>query len=68
MPEDQRYNRLIKESKLLIKKIAYEAETTLVNLTVPYYANIQKDGRTLLKEFVTSPVDISTDHHNKPLL
>lgn len=70
MPEDQRYNRLKKESKLLIniiKMIAYRAETTLLNLLRPYYANNEKDGRTLLKEIFTSPADLYPDYQNNTL-
>lgn len=70
MPDGQRYNRLKKESKLLIniiKMMAYRAETALVNLTSPHYANFQKDGRTLLKEIFTSPADICPDYKHKTL-
>lgn len=70
MPEEKRYNRLKKESKLLIniiKMIAYRAETALLNLIKPYYANNEKDGRTLLKEIFTSPADIYPDYENKTL-
>jgi len=70
MPEDKRYNRLMKESKLLIniiKMIAYRAETTLLNLLRPHYANNQKDGRTLLKEIFTTPADLYPDYQNNTL-
>ena len=70
MPEDKRYNRLKKESKLIIniiKMIAYRAETTLLNLIRPHYINHHKDGRTLLKEIFTTPADITPDYQNKTL-
>ena len=70
MSDDKRYNRLKKESKLLInliKMIAYRAETTLLNLIRPYYKNHDKDGRTLLKEIFTTPADITPDYNNKTL-
>lgn len=70
MPEEKRYNRQKKESKLLIniiRMIAYRAETAMTNLIRPYYANSGKDGRTLLKEIFTSPADIYPDYENKTL-
>lgn len=68
--ENKQYNRLKKESKLLIniiKMIAYRAETTLVNLIKPYYVNNDKDGRTLIKEIFTTPADIYPDYENKTI-
>lgn len=70
MPEEERYNRQKKESKLLIniiKMMAYRAETAMANLIRPHYANSDKDGRTLLKEIYTSPADIIPDYENKTL-
>src|SRR5690606_2616550 len=70
MPKDKRYNRQKKESKLLIniiKMMAYRAETAMVNLVRPHYANSDKDGRTLLREIFTSPADIFPDYGNKTL-
>ena len=52
MPEEKRYNRLKKESKMfmnIIKMIAYRAETVLVNLIRPFYNNHENDKRQIIK-------------------
>lgn len=70
MPDDKRYNRLKRESKLLIniiKMIAYRSETALLSFTKPYYANNEKDGRTLLKEIFTTQADIHPNYECKTL-
>jgi hypothetical protein len=70
MPEDKRYNKLKKESKLfinIIKMIAYRAETTLVNLIAPYYKNVEKDGRMLIKELLQTDADILPNYKDNTL-
>ena len=70
MPETQRYNKLKKESKLfinIIKMIVYRAETALVNLIVPYYKNVEKDGRMLIKGLLQTDADILPDYVNNTL-
>jgi len=70
MPEDKRYNKLKKESKLfinIIKMIAYRAETTLANLIAPYYKNAEKDGRMLIKELLQTDADILPDYKDNTL-
>ena len=70
MPETQRYNKLKKESKLfinIIKMIVYRAETALVNLIAPYYKNVEKDGRMLIKGLLQTNADILPDYVNNTL-
>jgi len=70
MPEIKRYNKLKHESKLFmntVKMIAYRAETSLLNLIKPYYKNIEKDGRQVIKEILKSDADIIPDYHNNTI-
>jgi hypothetical protein len=70
MPEEKRYNRLIKGSKLfmnIIKIIAYRAETALFNNLPGIYANAEKEGRMLLKEIFTTPADIIPNYQKQTL-
>ena len=70
MPEGKRYNKLKTESKLFmntIKMIAYRAETAIVNLICPYYANSEKEGRMLVKEIIQSDADLMPDYQNNLL-
>lgn len=70
MPEQVRYNKLKTESKLFIntiKMIAYRAETALLNQIKPFYNDIDKDGRMLIKQILKSDADIKPDYKNKIL-
>ncbi len=70
MPEQVRYNKLKTESKLFIntvKMIAYRAETALLNQIKPFYKDIDKDGRMLIKQILQSDADIKPDYENKIL-
>ena len=70
MPEEQRYNKLKTESKLLInivRMIAYRAETALYNMMGPVYANNDKEGRMLVKAILSSPADLHPDTENQTL-
>lgn len=70
MPEQVRYNKLKTDSKLFIntiKMIAYRAETALLNQIRPFYNDIDKDGRMLIKQILKSDADIKPDYENKIL-
>ncbi|MBI4649488.1 MAG: hypothetical protein HY738_23530 [Bacteroidia bacterium] len=70
MPENVRYNKLKKESKLfinIIKIIAYRAETALTNMIAPYYKNAYKEGRMLIKELFQADADLLPDYENNTL-
>lgn len=70
MPEEKRYNKLKTESKLfinIIRMIAYRAETVLLNLLGPVYANNEKEGRMLVKSILSSDADIDPDPINNTL-
>lgn len=70
MPENKRYNRLKKESKIFmntIKMIAYRAETALFNTIKPFYKNTDKDGRQIIKDIFTADADLIPDYTNNTL-
>ena len=70
MPEEKRYNRLKKESKMfmnIIKMIAYRAETALVNLIIPVYINHQNDKRQIIQTMLASSANLEPDYKNSIL-
>lgn len=70
MPEQMRYNRLKKESKMfmnIIKMIAYRAETALFNLIKPFYKNQEKDGRQIIQAILSSSANLQPDYQNNIL-
>lgn len=70
MPEQIRYNRLKKESKMfmnIIKMIAYRAETALFNLIRPFYKNNEKDGRQIIQTILSSNANLQPDYQNNTL-
>jgi hypothetical protein len=70
MPEQIRYNRLKKESKMfmnIIKMIAYRAETALFNLIKPFYNNNEKDGRQIIQTILSSAANLQPDYQNNKL-
>ncbi len=70
MPEEMRYNRLKKESKMfmnIIKMIAYRAETALFNLIKPFYNNQEKDGRQIIQTILSSSANLQPDYDNNIL-
>lgn len=70
MPEEKRYNRLKKESKMfmnIIKMIAYRAETSLANLIRPYYKNHEKDRRQIIQTILASSASLQPDYENNIL-
>jgi hypothetical protein len=70
MPKDQRYNKLIQESKKLknaIVMIDYRAESALYNVLAEIYKDAKKDGRQILQEIFTSDADMIPDYQNNIL-
>jgi len=70
MPEEQRYNKLIQESKKLknaIIMVAYRAESALYNTMSEFYKSTEKEGRVILKEIFTSDADMIPDYENNKL-
>ena len=71
MPEQQRYNKLIQESKKLknaIVMIDYRAESALYNILVEVYKDAKKDGRQILQEIFTSDADMIPDYQKEILI
>ena len=70
MPKDQRYNKLIQESKKLknaIVMIDYRAESALYNVLAEIYKDAKKDGRQILQEIFTSDADMIPDYQKNIL-
>lgn len=70
MPNEQRYNKLIQESKKLknaIVMIDYRAESALYNILAEVYKDAKKDGRQILQEIFTSDADMIPDYRNNTL-
>ena len=70
MPKEQRYNKLLQESKKLkntIVMIDYRAESALYNILAEVYKDAKKDGRQILQEIFTSDADMIPDYQNNIL-
>ena len=70
MPPQQRYNKLIIESKKLknaIIMVVYRAESALYNTMSEFYKSTEKEGRIILKEIFTSDADMIPDYKNHTL-
>ena len=70
MPEDTKFNKLKKESKMFknaILMVSYRAETTMYNLLGEFYKGAQKEGRMLLKNIFSSDADLIPNHNNNTL-
>lgn len=70
MPPQQRYNKLMIESKKLknaIIMVAYRAESALYNTLSEFYKSAEKEGRVILKEIFTSDADMIPDYKNHTL-
>lgn len=70
MPGEQRYNKLIQESKKLkyaIIMLVYRAESTLYNIMPGFYKSSQNEGRVILKVIFTSDADMIPDYKNNTL-
>jgi hypothetical protein len=70
MPQEQRYNKLMTESKKLknaIIMLVYRAESALYNTLSEFYKSTEKEGRVILKEIFTSDADMIPDYKNHAL-
>ena len=70
MPQEIRYNRLNKESKILmnvLKMICYRAETAFANLLAPHYKRAHQEIRMLVKTVINTPVNMNVDPINEEL-
>jgi hypothetical protein len=70
MPENIRYNRLNKESKILmnvLKMICYRAETAFANLMAPHYKRSSQEIRMLIKSIINTPVNMEVNHDKEEL-
>lgn len=70
MPPQQRYNKLMIESKKLknaIIMVVYRAESALYNTLSEFYKATDKEGRVILKEIFTSDADMIPDYKNHTL-
>ncbi|MDP3914197.1 MAG: hypothetical protein Q8R96_10730, partial [Bacteroidota bacterium] len=70
MPPQQRYNKLMIESKKLknaIIMVVYRAESALYNTLSEFYKATDKEGRVILKEIFTSDADMIPDYENHTL-
>ena len=70
MPEQNRYDKLKTESKLLmnvIKMICYRAETSVAQWMSPYLAKAENEKRMVVKQIIQSNADLPPDYDNKTL-
>jgi hypothetical protein len=70
MPENQRYNKLKTESKLLmnvIKMICYRAESAVASILAPFLENADNEKRMLVKQIIESNADIIPDYQKNTL-
>jgi hypothetical protein len=70
MPQQERYNKLKTESKLLmnvIKMICYRAESSVAQWIAPYLAKAENEKRMVVKQIIQSNADITPDYKMKTL-
>jgi len=70
MPQQQRYNKLKTESKLLmnvIRMICYRAESSVAQWITPYLAKAENEKRMVVKQIIQSSADLTPDYDNKTL-
>lgn len=70
MPDQQRYNKLKTESKILmnvIKMICYRAESALAAILAPSLANAEKEKRMVVKQIIRSNADVIPDYNTQTL-
>ncbi|HOY33416.1 MAG TPA: hypothetical protein PKW80_16170 [Bacteroidales bacterium] len=71
MPQQERYNKLKTESKLLMnvkKMICYKAESSVAQWIVPYLAKGEDEKRMVVKQIIKSRVDLKPDHIDQTLI
>ncbi|MEJ7678280.1 MAG: putative transposase [Segetibacter sp.] len=70
MPDQNRYNKLKQESKMLmniIKMICYRAETAVANELAADLYNAKDEKRMLVKQIIQNNADLLPDYENKTL-
>lgn len=70
MPQQERYNKLKTESKLLmnvIKMICYRAESAVAQCIAPYLAKAENEKRMVVKQIIQSNADLTPDYDNNTL-
>jgi hypothetical protein len=70
MPDQIRYNKLKKESKILmniIKMICYRAETAVASLLSEFLINAKDEKRMLVKQIIENNADLLPDFEGKTL-
>jgi hypothetical protein len=70
MPQQERYNKLKTESKILmnvIKMICYRAESSVASIISPYLDNAEKEKRMLVKQIIKTNADIIPDYINNTI-
>jgi hypothetical protein len=70
MPEQERYNKLKPESKMLmniIKMICYRAETAVANLLTEFFIRSKEEKRMLVKQIIQTSADLIPDLENNTL-
>ena len=70
MPDNERYNKLKTESKILmnvIKMICYRAESAVASILEPYLANAHKEKRMVVKQIIQSNADLIPNYQKQTL-
>ena len=70
MPQNERYNKLKTESKILmnvIKMICYRAESAMVSILEPYLANADKEKRMVVKQIIQANADLIPNYKEQTL-
>lgn len=70
MPDQERYNKLKTESKILmnvIKMICYRAESAVASLISPHLENAENEKRMLVKQIIESNADMIPDYQENTL-
>lgn len=70
MPQQERYNKLKPESKMLmniIKMICYRAETAVANLLTEFFTRHKEEKRMLIKQIIQTSADLIPDLKNNTL-
>jgi hypothetical protein len=68
MPDQQRYNKLKTESKLLmnvIKMICYRAESATASWIAPFLGKPVDEKRMVVKQIISSNADLVPDYSKK---
>ena len=70
MPQQERYNKLKTESKLLmnvIRMICYRAESSVAQCIAPNLAKAENEKRMVVKQIIHTSADLTPDYENKTL-